>query len=185
MQTLLYADAVNRAGSFNPCAVVEALEGFEFDGMGNGPTLYRAEDHQCFKDVVVVRGQGETPKASSTSWKSSRSRRSSRSPMPPTTRSSAAPRRRSAPAIPERDLTVGRVDVRPRSGADVDPAGLTDRAPRGAADRNPEGRDMDAIILQILNGLDKGSAYALIALGLTLIFGHPRRRELRSRGRCS
>ena len=29
---------------------------------------------------------------------------------------------------------------------------------------------MDAIILQILNGLDKGSAYALIALGLTLIF---------------
>lgn len=30
---------------------------------------------------------------------------------------------------------------------------------------------MDAIFLQILNGLDKGAAYALIALGLTLIFG--------------
>ncbi|MCB1458716.1 MAG: branched-chain amino acid ABC transporter permease [Nitratireductor sp.] len=30
---------------------------------------------------------------------------------------------------------------------------------------------MDAIVLQILNGLDKGSAFALIALGLTLIFG--------------
>ena len=30
---------------------------------------------------------------------------------------------------------------------------------------------MDAIILQILNGLDKGGAYALIALGLTLAFG--------------
>ena len=30
---------------------------------------------------------------------------------------------------------------------------------------------MEAIILQFLNGLDKGSAYALIALGLTLIFG--------------
>ena len=30
---------------------------------------------------------------------------------------------------------------------------------------------MEAIFLQILNGLDKGSAYALIALGLTLIFG--------------
>ena len=30
---------------------------------------------------------------------------------------------------------------------------------------------MDQFILQILNGLDKGSAYALIALGLTLIFG--------------
>lgn len=30
---------------------------------------------------------------------------------------------------------------------------------------------MDGILLQILNGLDKGSAYAMIALGLTLIFG--------------
>lgn len=30
---------------------------------------------------------------------------------------------------------------------------------------------MDQILLQVLNGLDKGSAYALIALGLTLIFG--------------
>ena len=30
---------------------------------------------------------------------------------------------------------------------------------------------MDTILLQILNGLDKGSAYAMIALGLTLIFG--------------
>lgn len=30
---------------------------------------------------------------------------------------------------------------------------------------------MDAIILQVLNGLEKGGAYALIALGLTLIFG--------------
>ena len=30
---------------------------------------------------------------------------------------------------------------------------------------------MDAIFLQILNGLDKGGAYALIALGLTLVYG--------------
>ncbi|RLQ88512.1 branched-chain amino acid ABC transporter permease [Notoacmeibacter ruber] len=30
---------------------------------------------------------------------------------------------------------------------------------------------MDALILQLLNGLDKGGAYALIALGLTLVFG--------------
>ena len=56
VQTLLYADAVTRAGSFAPCAVAEALEGFEFDGMGNGPTLYRADDHQCFKDVLVMKG---------------------------------------------------------------------------------------------------------------------------------
>ncbi|MCP4070435.1 MAG: ABC transporter substrate-binding protein [Hyphomicrobiales bacterium] len=55
-QTLLYADACERAGTFNPCGVGEALEGFEFDGLGNGPTLYRAADHQCFKDVLVVKG---------------------------------------------------------------------------------------------------------------------------------
>ncbi|MCH8240637.1 MAG: branched-chain amino acid ABC transporter permease [Proteobacteria bacterium] len=30
---------------------------------------------------------------------------------------------------------------------------------------------MDAIFLQVLNGLDKGGAYALIALGLTITFG--------------
>ncbi len=55
-QVILYADAVQRAGSFNPCDVVAALEGFEFDGLGNGPTLYRADDHQCFKDVLVMKG---------------------------------------------------------------------------------------------------------------------------------
>ena len=57
VQALLYADACERAGTFEPCQVVAALEGFEFDGMGNGPTEYRAEDHQCFKDVLVVRGK--------------------------------------------------------------------------------------------------------------------------------
>ena len=56
VQAILYANAVETAGSFDPCAVIEALEGFKFDGMGNGPTEYRATDHQCFKDVLVVRG---------------------------------------------------------------------------------------------------------------------------------
>jgi len=57
VQTLLYADACERAGTFYPPEVIKALEGFEFDGLGNGPTLYRAEDHQCFKDVLVVQGK--------------------------------------------------------------------------------------------------------------------------------
>ena len=57
VQTLLYADACQRAGTHDPCGVAEALEGFEFDGLGNGKTLYRAEDHQCFKDVLVVKGK--------------------------------------------------------------------------------------------------------------------------------
>ncbi|MBT9385527.1 substrate-binding protein [Pseudooceanicola sp. CBS1P-1] len=62
VQTLLYADAVARAKSFNPCDVGAALEGYEFDGLGNGKTLYRAADHQCFKDVLVVRGK-ENPQS--------------------------------------------------------------------------------------------------------------------------
>jgi branched-chain amino acid transport system substrate-binding protein len=56
VQALLYADAVERAGTFYPPEVIAALEGHEFDNMGNGPTLYRAEDHQCIKNVLVVRG---------------------------------------------------------------------------------------------------------------------------------
>jgi branched-chain amino acid transport system substrate-binding protein len=40
-----------------PSGVGAALEGFKFDGLGNGPTEYRAEDHQCFKDVLVVKGK--------------------------------------------------------------------------------------------------------------------------------
>src|SRR5690606_17274507 len=56
VQALLYADAVERAGTFYPPEVIKALEDFEFDGMGNGPTLYRGSDHQCFKEVLVVRG---------------------------------------------------------------------------------------------------------------------------------
>lgn len=56
VQTLLYANACELAGTFDPCGVIAALEGFKFDGMGNGATEYRASDHQCFKDVLVVRG---------------------------------------------------------------------------------------------------------------------------------
>jgi ABC-type branched-subunit amino acid transport system substrate-binding protein len=55
-QALLYANACEKAGTFYPPEVIKALEGFKFDGMGNGPTEYRAGDHQCFKDVLVMRG---------------------------------------------------------------------------------------------------------------------------------
>ncbi|AKI02199.1 amino acid/amide ABC transporter substrate-binding protein, HAAT family [Hoeflea sp. IMCC20628] len=71
-QTLLYADACERAGTFDPCGIAAALEGdggaldgidsaansgFVFDGLGNGKTLYRKADHQCFKDVLVMKGK--------------------------------------------------------------------------------------------------------------------------------
>ncbi|HEY9056787.1 MAG TPA: substrate-binding protein [Aurantimonas sp.] len=58
-QTLLYANAAETAGTFYPPELIKALEDFEFDGLGNGPTLYRGADHQCFKDVLVVRGKQE------------------------------------------------------------------------------------------------------------------------------
>ena len=56
-QAILYADAAQRAGTFKPSEVGKALEDFEFDGLGNGKVLYRGEDHQCFKDVLVVKGK--------------------------------------------------------------------------------------------------------------------------------
>lgn len=56
VQTILYAEACQRAGTFDPAGVIPTLEGMMFDGMGNGAVEYRAEDHQCFKDVLVVRG---------------------------------------------------------------------------------------------------------------------------------
>ncbi len=56
VQTLLYANACEMAGTFYPPEVIKALEGFKFDGMGNGATEYRAGDHQCMKNVLVMRG---------------------------------------------------------------------------------------------------------------------------------
>lgn len=56
-QAILYADACQRAGTFMPSEMGKALEGFKFDGLGNGPTEYRKDDHQCFKDVLVVKGK--------------------------------------------------------------------------------------------------------------------------------
>jgi branched-chain amino acid transport system substrate-binding protein len=58
VQTLLYADACERAGTFYPPEVIKALEGFSFTGAGPGEALMRAEDHQCFHDVLVVQGKG-------------------------------------------------------------------------------------------------------------------------------
>jgi ABC-type branched-chain amino acid transport systems, periplasmic component len=56
-QALLYADAAQRAGTVNPCGIAEALNDYEFDGLGNGPTLYRGADNQAFKPVLVVQGK--------------------------------------------------------------------------------------------------------------------------------
>ena len=69
-QTLLYADAAQRAGSFNPCAIAEALEGLSSSTVwATAQLLYRGADHQCFKDVLVVKGK-ENPDNEFDLWKS-------------------------------------------------------------------------------------------------------------------
>jgi branched-chain amino acid transport system substrate-binding protein len=62
VQTLLYANACERAGTFYPPEVIKALEDFEFTGAGPGTAFYRKGDHQCFKDMLVVQGKGPDAK---------------------------------------------------------------------------------------------------------------------------
>ena len=66
VQTLLYANACEMAGTFYPPAVIKALEDFEFTGAGNGSTLYRGADHQCIKSMLVM--QGKSPSARSSDF---------------------------------------------------------------------------------------------------------------------
>lgn len=63
VQTLLYANACERAGTFYPPEVIKALENHSFTGAGPGEAFYRAEDHQCFKDILVVQGKGPKEKS--------------------------------------------------------------------------------------------------------------------------
>ncbi len=58
VQTLLYGNAVERAGTFYPPDVIKALEDFEITGIGPGKVLYRGCDHQAFHGILVVRGKG-------------------------------------------------------------------------------------------------------------------------------
>jgi len=55
-QTLQYAAAVERAGTFYPPEVIRELEGYEYDNIGMGQETMRACDHQAQRDVPVVRG---------------------------------------------------------------------------------------------------------------------------------
>jgi branched-chain amino acid transport system substrate-binding protein len=64
VQTMLYANAVERAGTFYPPEVIKALEDFEFTGAGPGTALMRKDDHQCFKDIFVVQGKGPSKQQS-------------------------------------------------------------------------------------------------------------------------
>ncbi|WP_178915949.1 substrate-binding protein [Natronomonas gomsonensis] len=54
--TMLYAAAVERAGTFYPPEVIRELEGYEWDNGGIGEEVMRECDHQTMRDILVVRG---------------------------------------------------------------------------------------------------------------------------------
>jgi len=56
-QTLQYAAAVERAGTFYPPEVIRQLEDYEYDNAGLGEENLRECDHQAFRDVLVVQGK--------------------------------------------------------------------------------------------------------------------------------
>jgi ABC-type branched-subunit amino acid transport system substrate-binding protein len=58
-QTLQYAAAVERAGTFYPPEVIRQLEDYEYDNIGMGTETMRACDHQAHRAVPVVRGLPE------------------------------------------------------------------------------------------------------------------------------
>ena len=72
VQALLYADAVTRAGSFAPCAVVEALKDYEFDGHGQRPHPLPRRGPPVLQGRWWWCAARRTPRTSSTSWRSSR-----------------------------------------------------------------------------------------------------------------
>jgi ABC-type branched-subunit amino acid transport system substrate-binding protein len=57
-QTLQYASAVERAGTFDPREVIAELEGHEYDA-GLGSQTLRSCDHQAMRRVPVVKGKSE------------------------------------------------------------------------------------------------------------------------------
>ena len=63
-QTLQYAAAVERAGTFYPPEVIRELEGYEYDNIGMGEETMRACDHQAQRAVPVARGLPESEQTS-------------------------------------------------------------------------------------------------------------------------
>ena len=59
-QTLQYAAAVERAGTFYPPEVIRQLEGYEYDNVGLGQEVMRKCDHQAQRAVPVVQGKQES-----------------------------------------------------------------------------------------------------------------------------
>jgi branched-chain amino acid transport system substrate-binding protein len=52
-------EAIERAGSTDADALIKALEGHKFDGLKEGPSFFRASDHQHVQDVLVGEAYGK------------------------------------------------------------------------------------------------------------------------------
>ncbi len=52
-------EAIQRAGSTDPGALIKALEGHEFDGLKEGRSYFRGSDHQHMQDVLVGQAYGK------------------------------------------------------------------------------------------------------------------------------
>ncbi|MFC7187854.1 substrate-binding protein [Halorubrum yunnanense] len=59
-QTLQYAAAAERAGTFYPPEVIRELEDYEYDNVGLGQETMRACDHQAQRSIPVARGLPES-----------------------------------------------------------------------------------------------------------------------------
>jgi branched-chain amino acid transport system substrate-binding protein len=57
MSVALWADGVERAGTFYPPSVIKALEGGNTNNSVVGDVHFRAADHQLVRPVVIVRGK--------------------------------------------------------------------------------------------------------------------------------
>jgi len=64
-QTLQFAAAAERAGTFYPPEVIRQLEDYSYNQAGLGEESMRACDHQAFRDVLVVRGKAPGDRESS------------------------------------------------------------------------------------------------------------------------
>jgi ABC-type branched-subunit amino acid transport system substrate-binding protein len=60
MQFALWADAVERAGTFYPPAVIKSYEAGHHNDSTVGDVYFRAEDHQLVRPVIIVRGKEPT-----------------------------------------------------------------------------------------------------------------------------
>ncbi len=52
-------EAIQRAGTTEASALIKALEGYEFDGLKEGRSYFRASDHQHVQDVLVGEAYGK------------------------------------------------------------------------------------------------------------------------------